>query len=261
MLRSFIFNEIKNNWVEEDEYLFYHDLCAFLDEENQILYLWRGPKSTKARYKKGYHSLNELISKEKQLKIQINVLAKYIPDFIKEKLDKMLIAAQKQKEIGKYKFSKFATIRLYLGFLIISITFPIFSFLLLINCVFWPISNGNYVVSAVIYQSWLFYPKVLLIISLIMFIFNIIIGLYEMEVQVIIFSLMGLIICSGILLYLQQGIYLFLFQEGSTSTLYIIKIQDITVFYIIIFSAIVIFELPNLLKLISFIRTYRKYIF
>ena len=88
-----------------------------------------------------------------------------------------------------------------------------------------------------------------------------IIGLYEMEAQVIIFSLMGLIICSGILLYFQQGIYLFLFQEGSTSTLYIIKIQDITQFYIIIFSAIAIFELPNLLKLISFIRTYRKYIF
>ena len=94
-----------------------------------------------------------------------------------------------------------------------------------------------------------------------MFILNIIIGLYEMEAQVIIFSLMGLIICSGILLYLQQGIYLFLFQEGSTSTLYLIKIQDITLFYIIILSAIAIFELPNLLKLISFIRTYRKYIF
>lgn len=88
-----------------------------------------------------------------------------------------------------------------------------------------------------------------------------IIGLYEMEAQVIIFSLMGLIICSGVLLYLQQGIYLFLFQEGSTSTLYLIKIQDITLFYMIIFSAITIFELPNLLKLISFIRTYRKYIF
>ena len=261
MLRSFIFNEIKNNWIEEDEYLFYHDLCAFLDEDNKIIYLWRGPKSTKARYKKGYQLLSELISKDLQLKFQINVLAKYIPDYVKERLDKMLIAAKKQKEISKYKFSKFATIRLHLVFLIISITFPIISLLLLINYVFWPISNDNYVVSAVIYQNWLFYPKVLLVISLIMFILNMIIGLYEMEAQVIIFSLMGLIICSGVLLYLQQGIYLFLFQEGSTSTLYIIKIQDITLFYIIIFSAITIFELPNLLKLISFIRTYRKYIF
>ncbi|MFX0026794.1 MAG: hypothetical protein ACFE8M_10285 [Candidatus Hermodarchaeota archaeon] len=261
MLRSFIFNEIKNNWVEEDEYLFYHDLCAFLDEDNQIVYLWRGPKSTKARYKKGYHSLSELISKEKQLKIQINVLAEYIPDSIKERLEKMLIAAQKQKEISKYKFSKFATIRLYSVFLIISIIFPIFSLLLLINYVFWPISYGNYVVSSQLYQNWLFFPKILLLISLIMFILNIIIGLYEMEAQVIIFSLMGLLICSGILLYLQQGIYLFLFQEGSTSTSYIIKIQDITLFYIVIFTAITIFELPSLLKLISFIRTYRKYIF
>ena len=227
MLRSFIFNEIKNNWIEEDEYLFYHDLCAFLDEDNKIVYLWRGPKSTKVRYKKGYQLLNELISKDLRLKFQINVLAKYIPDNIKERLDKMLIAAKKQKEIGKYKFSKFTTIRLYSIFLIISITFPIISLLLLITCVFWPVSNGNYVVSAVIYQSWLFYPKILLIITLIMFILNMLIGLYEMETQVIIFSLTGLIICSGVLLYLQQGIYLFLFQEGSTSTSYIIKIQDI----------------------------------
>lgn len=261
MLRSFIFNEIKNNWIEEDEYLFYHDLCAFLDEDNKIVYLWRGPRSTKARYKKGYQLLNELISKDLRLKFQINVLAKYIPDNIKERLDKMLIAAKKQKEIGKYKFSKFTTIRLYSIFLIISITFPIISLLLLVTCVFWPVSNGNYVVSAVIYQSWLFYPKILLIITLIMFILNMLIGLYEMETQVIIFSLTGLIICSGVLLYLQQGIYLFLFQEGSTSTSYIIKIQDINLFYIITFSAITIFELPNLLKLISFIRTYRKYIF
>jgi len=260
MLRSFIFNEIKNDWIEEDEYLFYHDLCAFLDEDNKIVYLWRGPNSTKARYKKGYQLLNELISKDLQLKFQINVLAKYIPDNVKERLDKMLIAAKKQKEIGKYKFSKFTTIRLYSVFLIISTTFPIFSLLLLINCVFWPISNDNYVVSAVIYQNWLFYPKILLLITLIMFILNIIIGLYEREAQVIIFSLMGLIICSGILLYLQQGIYLFLFQE-VTSTLYVIKIQDITLFCVIIFTAIAIFELPNLLKLISFIRTYRKYIF
>lgn len=260
MLRSFIFNEIKNNWIEEDEYLFYHDLCAFLDEDNKIVYLWRGPKSTKARYKKGYQLLGELISKDLHLKFQINVLARYIPDNVKERLDKMLIAAKKQKEIDKYKFSKFTTIRLYSVFLMLSITFPIISLLLLINCVFWPVSNGNYIVSAVIYQNWQSYPKTLLLITLIMFILNIMIGLYEMETQVIIFSLIGLIICSGILLYLQQGIYLFLFQEGSTSTLYIIKIQDITLFYIIIFSAIAIFELPNLLKLISFIRTYRKYI-
>lgn len=261
MLRTFIFNESKNEWIEENDHLFYHDLCAILDENSKIIYLWRGPKSTKEYYKKGYKSLNKLISESLQQKFQINVLAKYIPNHIEEKLNKMLILAKRQKEIGKYKFSKFTTIRLYLIFLVLSIIIPIISGLILSTCLFWPVLNGNFIVSDEIYQDWLYYQKISILISLVIFMFNIIIGLYERESQIITFSLMGLIICIGILLYLQQGIFLFKFQAGSTSSLYLIAIQEIIIFWIIIISAIGIFELPNLLKLVSFIRTYRNYIF
>ncbi|GAG89414.1 unnamed protein product, partial [marine sediment metagenome] len=40
------------------------------------------------------------------------------------------------------------------------------------------------------------------------------IGIIEIEYQVIIFSLLGVLVCSGLIIYLQQGLFLFLFQEG-----------------------------------------------
>ncbi|MFX1354506.1 MAG: hypothetical protein ACFFGP_11125, partial [Promethearchaeota archaeon] len=254
MLRTFIYNEIKNNWIEEDEYLFFHDLCAFLDEDNKIIYLWKGPKSTKKRYRKAYHSLDELISKNKEIKIQINVLAKYIPHSIKEKLDKMLLAAKSQEEKGRLKFSKFITIRLFLAFSYLSIIFSTVSCLFLTSCLFWSRVGDNYITPSLMYHSWLFYQQMFILITLIMFVLNTIIGLYEMEPQVIVFSLIGLIICSGIFIYLQQGIFLFLFQDGSSSTLYIIKINDIISFCITLLSAIAFFALLNLFKLISILK-------
>jgi len=260
MLRTFIYNEIKNNWIEEDEYLFFHDLCAFLDEDSKIIYLWKGPKSTKKRYRKAYHSLDELTSNYLAPKFQINVLAKYIPQPIEEKLDKMLIAAKSQEERRRLKFSKLITIRLFLTFSLLAIIFSALSSLFLTSCLFWSRVGDNFITSSIIYHSWLFYQQMFILITLIMFILNTLIGLYETETQVIVFSLIGLIICSGISIYLQQGIFLFLFQEGSSSTLYIIKINDIISFCIILLSVIAFFELPNLIKLISFIKTYRKYI-
>ncbi len=53
MLRTYIFNDSKSKWVKEDRHLLSHDTCVILDEENEILYLWRGPKNSKRRFKKG----------------------------------------------------------------------------------------------------------------------------------------------------------------------------------------------------------------
>ncbi|MFX1497438.1 MAG: hypothetical protein ACFFBH_07925 [Promethearchaeota archaeon] len=261
MIKTFIFNEIKNIWIEEEEYLFLHDLCAFFEDNNPNIYVWKGPKCSKRRYKKAYRSLNELVSKYVFPKFQINVLVKHIPHQIEEILNKMLNTAKEQEGNTKLKFSKFTTIRLYLVFLFIAIVLSIISIISLTNWLFWPKIDGNVMITSLLYQIWLIYPQILIFISLIMFILNTIIGLYERETQVIIFSLIGLIICCGIVLYLQQGIFLFIFQEGSSESLYIIKIEDIIVFWITILSAIALFVVLNLVKLVTFIRTYSRFIF
>ena len=49
MLRTFIFDETKSHWIEEEQRLLSQDICAILDEENVILYLWNGPKSKKKK--------------------------------------------------------------------------------------------------------------------------------------------------------------------------------------------------------------------
>jgi len=88
-----------------------------------------------------------------------------------------------------------------------------------------------------------------------------IIGIIEIEYQVIIFSLLGVLVCSGLIIYLQQGLFLFLFQEGSSSSIYYIRQNDIVEFLIIIGMGILVFEIPNAIKLILFIKIYRKFVF
>ncbi|MFX0057527.1 MAG: hypothetical protein ACFE85_09785 [Candidatus Hodarchaeota archaeon] len=261
MIRTYIFNEVKNTWVEENENLLYYDICAFLDEENKIIYLWSGPKSTKDRYKKSVASLQDLISNFPNINFQINALASYIPSFVQEKLDIMLKDIKKEEEIEKYKFSKFTTIRFYFIFLLISISLPIISLINLSSFLSWNTSNNNFAVNADVYQKWYSFSNLLMGITLIVFILCLTIGIYEIEHQVIIFSLIGLIICIGIVLYLQQGVFIFLFQEGSTASTYLIKKEDLMLFFLLNLIGISIFEVPNILKFLVFIKTYRKYIF
>jgi len=261
MLRTYIFDEIKNNWIEEESNLLLHSLCVFLDEEEKKIYLWKGPKITKKRFQKGFESLRKVIASYPQTNFQLNVLANYIPSFIKEKLDVMLENAKQIEDMNRYKFTKIITIKLYFSFSLISISLPIISALILSSSLSWSIQGDNFSVSSSSYNNWIFISYILILISLITFILSLIIGIYEIESQVIIFSLIGLIICSGIILYLQQGIYLFLFQGGTTSSIYLIKKEDIFLFLLIIFTGIGIFEIPNIFKLISFIKTYRRYIF
>ncbi len=261
MLKTYIFNEPNKSWVEENTSLLYHDLCAILDEERKIIYLWNGPKSSKERFNRGYKLLENLMSNYPHIHFQLSILEKEIPDYVQNKLDLMLKKINQEDEREHQKFTRFITIRLYLIFLIISLILPIFSALNLASSLFWTNIGNNFEVSADLYRNWLYVSYIVILISLISFIIITAIGIFEIEHQAIVFSLLGVIICSGIAFYLQQGIFLFLFQEGSTASIYYIKQSDIFIFLIVIIIGIIIFELPNAKKLISFIKAYRKYIF
>lgn len=259
MIKTFIFDENKSHWLEEENRFLSHDICAILDEDKETIYLWSGPKSKKDKFRKGYKQIRELIVNFTDLSIQIVMVKKNFPIEIQEKIDSLV----ESMKIGKKKvirFSRFTTIRIYSISLLITILLPILSFLYLSSSLAWSISNGIYQVNSTTYNSWIENSKFLIFITLILFSINIVIGIIENENQVIIFSLNGLIISIGLLLYLNQGIFLFLFQEGSTLTSYLILQTDIFIFLLVILIAMLIFEVPNLYKLISFFKTYRKFI-
>ncbi len=261
MLKTYIFNEPNKSWVEENTSLLFHDLCAILDEERKIIYLWNGPKSSKERLNKGYKLLENLMSSYPHIHFQLSILKKEVPDYIQNKLESMLNEIKQEDEREYQKFTRFITIRLYLIFLIVSLILPILFALNLGSSLFWTNIGNNFKVSADIYSNWLYISYILIIISLISFVIITAIGIFESEHQAIVYSLLGVIICSGIAFYLQQGIFLFLFQDGSTASIYYIRQNDIFIFLIVIITGIMIFELPNAKKLISFMATYRKYIF
>jgi len=232
-----------------------------LDEERKIIYLWNGPKSSKERLNRGFKLLDNLMSNYPHIQFQLSILKKDIPDYIQNKLDLMLKEIKQEDEREYRKFTRFITIRLYLIFLLVALILPILSALNLGSSLSWPNIGNNFEVSADLYSNWLYISYILIVISLISFVIITAIGLFEIEHQAIVFSLLGVIICSGIAFYLQQGVFLFLFQEGSTASIYYINQNDIFIFLIVIITAIMIFELPNAIKLVSFIIAYMKYIF
>ncbi len=259
MLRTFIYDELKSNWIEEEKNVLSHDFCAILDEESEIIYLWNGPKSNKTKFRKGYKQIKYLFSNFPELNIQIVMTKNNFPIEVKNKINNILDSFN----FGKDKiltFHRFTTIHIYSISIILAVFIPILLIFYLSTCLYWPIIDGFYEVNSIVYSNWITVSKILSIITIIIFSINILVGAIEIEHQVIIFSLIGLIISIGLILYLNQGIFLFLFREGSTLTNYFISTRDIFVFLLLNITAILIFEIPNIYKLISFFKTYRKFI-
>lgn len=260
MLRTYVYNDSKSKWVEEDRHLLSHDTCVILDEENEILYLWRGPKNSKRRFKKGYMHLKEIVSSFPELNLQFIMVTTNFPSEVLMKLDSI---SEKFKKGGTANllFSRLITINIYFIILLGTIIIPIISLFNLSSSLLWPNSNGNYVVINTTFQIWINFSEALIYITLILFFINLIIGVIEIESQVIIFSLIGFIICVGLAVYLNFDIFLFIFQEGSTLTNFLILRKDIWFFLFIHLISIMMFEIPSILKLISFLKTYRKFMF
>jgi hypothetical protein len=262
MLKTYIFDEANKKWIEEDKSLLYHDLCAILDEERNIIYLWNGPKSSQERLKKGYGLIENLMSKYPTINFQLSMLKKEVPSYIQDRIDIMLNEIKDKDKKDYYNFTRFTTLRFYLIFMLVSVISPLLSFLNLVSSLMWPKIDGNFEIGAEAFNNWLLISFILTIISLLSFSIMIIIGIVEIEYQVIIFSLLGVLVCSGLIIYLQQGIFLFLFQRSSPSPLiYYIRQNDIVEALIVIVLGILVFEIPNMIKLITFIKTYRKFVF
>jgi hypothetical protein len=260
MLRTFIFDESKSQWIEEEQKILPQDVCVILDETQEILYLWNGQKSSKAKFRKGYKQINDLVANFPELNLQIIMASKNFPSEVKTKIDEMgdILKFDKERNL---KFSRFTTIRIFSISIVLAVLLPIILLLYISTCLSWSIVGGNYQISSIMYNSWIYFSKTLTIVILIIFSINILIGVIENEHQAIIFSVIGLIVSIGLILYLNQGIFLFLFQAGSTLITYFISQKDIIVFLLLILIAIMIFEIPNIYKLISFFKTYGKFIF
>lgn len=261
MLNTYIFNEVKNSWIEEEHVLLFHDLCVFLDVTQKKAFLWNGPKSTKDKLKKGKDSLIDIFSSFQDSEFELIVLSKDFPSHIKIKLDNMLETTKREEDAEKYVFTRFITIRIYLIMSIISLILPALMMLNLWGSLYWARIGPNVSISSINFLNWINFAKIMVSFTLMASIINIGASIYEYEITALIISLSGIIISIGMIVYLNQGIFLFLFQEGSTDSLYLINFADLIRFLVIVTICLCIFEVPNLAKLISFIKTYKSFIF
>jgi hypothetical protein len=261
MLKTYIFNEANKNWIEEQSSLLYHDLCALVDEDRNIIYVWNGPKSSQDRLKKGHEQLKKLVSNYPKINFQISILKEKVPDYVQIRLDKMLSEIKHETKKEFDKFSRFITLRLYFVFSLPALIFPLLSIFNLSTSLAWRKTGYNYEVISGLYDNWLSVSVLFIILTIISFAVILTVGIVEIEYKIITYSIIGLVVSSGIAIYLQQGIFLFLFQDGSTASIYYIKQSDILLFLIIIVFGIAIYEIPNLVELISSIKIYRNFVF
>jgi hypothetical protein len=259
-MKTFRFDDSKSQWVEEKDDLFSQDIFVLLDDEEEIIYLWKGLKTSKSRFKRAYKQIKELISNFPELNLDFMMVKENFPIQVQEKIESLLDRAKKERNIVLL-FSRFITIRVYFIFLLCVIIFPIIFLINLSSSLLWNISGSNYEINSNRFKIWIGFSEILIFMTLICLIINLIIGIIEIENQVIVFSIVGIIICVGLFIYLNFDVYLFLFQEGSTLTNYLISRKDIFYFIWVNLISILIFVIPNLFKLISFLKTYRKFIF
>ncbi len=259
MLRTYIFDEDKKAWLEEESLLL-HDLCAILDEDKQNLYLWNGPKSSPERLEKGCNLIEKLLSNYPNLNLKLIKLQKKIPPQIKKKIDTMLASIESDDD-DFLQFTRLFSIKIFFISTLAIITLSALSLLNVMRHAELLDWNGTIAIKPANYETWINITQYLIIITLILFVINLGIGILESEHQVIVFSSAGIIICIGIILYLNQGIYLFLFDERSSSSFYVIARSDVNWFFITILLAEIMYLVPSTYKLAIFVRKYREYIF
>lgn len=259
MLRSFIFNE-ENRWIEEDQILLLHDICLVINSKQNNAYLWKGPEIKKARLKKANESLHIILTQNSDKKWEIIEKQDRFPESVENKINSMLEIARKNKEMGKLKYSRFSTIRITFILLIFIIILKFFSIISNISLLLLPSTTNVYIISSELYFTFLEIYRILTIITLSLFILNLILALIEKSFRTIIFSILGIIIDIGILLLINQGIFLFLFQEDSSENIFFILKLDIITFLIFNLTSISLETIPNIYELFSFYKTYKRYI-
>ncbi len=260
MLKIFIYDQIKDTWIEETQILLFHDLAAIFDEDSKQIFVWQGNNIKKSKIKNGLECLEDLLSKTSNYNWKIITKENNFPDIIHQTIDSMLKATKERKQEEKLKYNHFLTIRLSFILLIGILVFIVLSCINLIIPLFSSVINKAYQISASKYNLWLNLYQIFTIFTLIFLACNFIISIYEQEIEMFIFSLIGIIIDIGILLYLRQGIFLFIHQPGSTYSLYLISIDDLTTFILLNLSSILIILCSTFYKLYKFALTYWKYI-
>jgi len=260
MLRSFIFNE-ENKWIEESQILLFHDICVVIDTKEKTAYLWNGPNTKKARIKKAKKELISLFSNFTEKKWEISEKISQFPSEITQIIDSMLELSKKNREMGKLKFSRFSSIRVSFILLIIIFFLNLSSIIFLITLFFIPSVYGVYMISSDFYFLILEVYGIITIITLLVFIINFLLGFFEKDYRLAIFSLVGIIVDLGVLFYINQGIFLFIHQEGSTGDLFLILKSDFIIFLLLNIIALAIEFIPNLYQLTEFYKTYKDFIF
>ncbi|MHA1148232.1 MAG: hypothetical protein ACTSR8_08300 [Promethearchaeota archaeon] len=261
MIRTYIYNSDKGIWLE-NEYLLMHDLAAFLDDEENMIYIWNGPKSSVERLEQAYESVVELISNMPvENPIQLTILTEDLPPKIDKKLSSMLARVQKEERQELEKFTHILTIRAYFILGLLGIIMPLIHILNSLGSLFWPSVDGYAQVDAEIYNIWILVSIIMMTIALIAYIGIIIISLIEQEPQLFVFALTAIIVCITLIAYFTRGIFLFDFDDTSTSSVYYIAQSQLGIFGFLQLLIVLIILAPNLYKFIKFYSTYRDYLF
>lgn len=262
MLRTYTYNKNRDVWTQEDQVLLLHDVGAIIDEEKNMLYIWKGPKANKEKIKRAKETLDVLLSKYPIKNFNVKELeGEKLPEHIELYLEELLDPIKSLRKSEKYKFSKLITIRAYLLLNILILGLIGLYVAIISYSLFWPMQNNSVQVSEATYMSWIRILQFTNLVIFLLLISKLVLGMFEKDPELRLYSIVGLMISVGIMLYLNQGVFLFLFQNGNNPDIYEILFVDLLVFIITNYLVIMIIFLLSVYKLYKFVKTYREFLF
>lgn len=261
MIRAYVFSEANQNWVEQ-QHLLYHDICAFLDEENKNIYLWSGPKSTSNKLNKGYHTIKTILTSypPEEFKV-IDLTRAKVPEQIQEKIDSMMQIVKMNEQERVQQFTRMNLIRMYYLLSIFGVIVPLVLLFNFIGLSFlsWD-ANMNVQIPASVYSIWALVSKIIVIAMIVTFSLLLLISALETDIKAGVFALIALSASIGLMLYVAQDIYIYIFQIGSTTDLYLLSLSDLWTSIILVGTALAIIEVFTLYRLQDFHGVYKDFI-
>ncbi len=211
----------------ESESLYPHDIALLIDNEEKKIFFYSGSKSKEQEIKIGIDLASKTIDKFKMYEFVI--LGDVVPLKIQAQIDEIMIGDEiivKVERTIPMQISIFFGI----GSLILSILIPILGF----SIFGWEMPEIIlYRVTALQFAK---YFDLLILISWILFGINcaqLICNIWSKKIYLVVCSVASTIISLGFVLYLNQRVLIFEFQEGSIeSSIYIIQRLEIILFWI-----------------------------
>ena len=247
-MKLYVFETDK--WIESDM-VYPHDIAVCLHPERKILYVWEGPRATPVMKKDAQEGLEVVKHKFQNYAVeQLNETAPQdVNSFIKQYINTSFEEVEKIDRDPQYVAFFYTLLGLFAGL--------VFGYIMILRNVGWKRVPGMNLVqiSETAFSAWSQQNYVILIVLASIFTAALVFAGLTKKIFLIATALVGMVVLTGTILYFRLGIYLFDFYPGAPTGYFYIAEKDVTLFFFLNISALLIILIPMVISVFAILKT------